>query len=86
MIKEREEICEKCRMIPSIHDLGFPSCQQPHCALNQYEYDLLGVKPEDEITLEGVRKLMEISIRPYCLEKMLQAHPVEWWYKRMGGK
>jgi hypothetical protein len=87
MIKEREEICEKCRMLPSIHHLEYPCCYQPCFPLNEYEYELIGAKPKDKPTIEIFRKMMEISTQLYCREKMLLAHPIEWWYEGMiGGK
>jgi hypothetical protein len=82
MNKEREEICRKCKMLPSIHHLEYPCCGQPMYPLDEHEWELLGADPEDEITVESLRKMMEISLQPYCMEKMLQAHPIEWWYKK----
>ncbi|MBO7710131.1 MAG: hypothetical protein J6S83_06660 [Lachnospiraceae bacterium] len=81
MNKEREEICNKCRMLPSINHLEYPSCIQPQYPLNEDEWKQLGVKPEDIITIDSFKKFMEISVRPYCREKMLSAHPIEWWFK-----
>ena len=87
MNKEREEICNKCRMLPSIHHLEYPECNQPRYPLDEDEWRQLGEKPEDEITPEGLMKMMKISVRPYCLEKMLAAHPIEWWFRMViGGK
>ena len=83
MNAQREEICRKCRMLPSIHHLEYPCCDQPVYPLNADEWEQLGASPQDEITLETTRKMMEISIRPYCLEKMLRAHPIEFWYNRL---
>ena len=81
MTPEREEICRKCRMLPSIHHLEYPCCYQPWHPLDEYEWKQLGAAPEDLITVETVRRMMEISLQPYCMERMLSAHPIEWWYK-----
>lgn len=84
----REKICRECiyrerRMLTSNHHPDLPYCKQPVYPLDAYEWERLGASPQDEITLEGVRKMMEISIRPYCREKMLKAHPIEYWYERL---
>ena len=79
MNKEREEICRKCKMERSIHHLEYPICYQPAHPIDEDEIEQLGGRSA-EITPEGVRKLMEISLRPYCFEKMLLAHPIEYWY------
>ena len=81
MNKQREDICRKCRMLPSIHHLEYPCCGQPFRPLDDDEWQQLGVSPQDRITVESVRKMMEISLQPYCMERMLAAHPIEWWYK-----
>ena len=81
MSPEREEVCKKCSMKPSIHHLEYPSCNQEMYPINEEEWKALGAGPKDEITVESLRRMMEISIRPYCLEKMLTAHPIEWWLR-----
>ena len=81
MNKTREEICQKCRMIPSIKHLDYPSCCQPVGPINDEERKVVG----PEITTESFRKMMEISIQPYCLRKMLTAHPIEWWMRQYVG-
>ena len=82
----REKICKECRMLPSIHHLEYPDCRQPRWPLDGDEWQRLGCKPTDPITVESVKRMMEISIRPYCLAKMLTAHPVEWWARMSGAK
>ena len=70
MNKQREEICNRCRMLPSIHHLDYPCCDQPIAPIAEEEYQQLRVKPDDMITREGILQMAEIAIRPYCLEKM----------------
>ena len=79
MIPEREAICRKCKMLPSIHNLDYPCCEQPTFPMTKEEYEAIGAGPNDIPNVETVRKLMEISVKPYCLWKMLSAHPIEWW-------
>lgn len=86
MNQTREEICRRCRMLPSIHHLDYPCCEQPMWPIDDNEWQLLGCKPSDPITIVSTRRMMEISIRPYCLEKMLLAHPVEWWARMIGAR
>jgi len=81
MNKQREEICRECSMKPSIHDLECPVCQQPRYPLDEEEWKELGYSRSDVITVDGVRRMMEISVRPYCMDKMLAAHPIEWWHR-----
>jgi len=83
MSPEREEVCKKCSMKPSIHHLEYPSCNQEMYPINEEEWKALGAGLNDEITVESLRRMMEISIRPYCLEKMLTAHPIEWWLRNL---
>ena len=77
----REEICRKCKMLPSIKHLDYPSCIQPVGPINDEERKMVG----PDITAESFRKMMEISIQPYCLRKMLTAHPIEWWMRQYVG-
>lgn len=70
----RKAICEKC---------NGHGCQQRPGPISQEEYEQLGAEPTDEPTVETVRKMFDISCKPECVERMLNEHPVEWWYKRM---
>ena len=79
MIPKMETICQKCKMQSSIHHLDYPLCNQPVYPMTREEYDAIGANPNDIPTVETVMKLMEISIKPYCRRKMLNAHPIEWW-------
>ena len=78
MTPVREEICRKCRMLPSIHHLDYPCCEQPPSPITEEEYQQLGVKPGDMITREKMMQISEIAIRPYCLDKMKIGGAFEW--------
>jgi hypothetical protein len=85
MSQEREKICSTCKHLPSIHHLEYPSCEQPCFPITDQEWKDLGVTRDDVPTVESVRKLMEMSIQPYCLRLMLKEHPVEWWTFHLSG-
>jgi hypothetical protein len=70
MTEEREAICRKCKMLPSIHHLDFPYCYQPMGPINEDEYEYLGAAKDDLITLEGLWKMLEISTKDYCRRLM----------------
>lgn len=84
MNARREEICMRCKMSMKFYEKDFPSCNQPCYPIDEDEWKQLGVKPEDDITPEKLELMMEISTRPYCMERMLEAHPIQWWYGRIG--
>lgn len=70
MTKERMETCSRCKMLPSIHHLDYPACEQQMAPINDEEWQLLGVHPEDPVTKDTLMKMAQISIMPYCLERM----------------
>ena len=78
MNKQREEICNKCRMLPSIHHLDYPCCDQPLAPITEEEYQQLGVNPGDLIKREKMLQMIEIAIKPYCLAKMRIGGAFDW--------
>ena len=71
MEHEREEICQNCTWTPSFRHPGYPCCAQPCGPINEEEYKTIGARPEDKPTRETIMKLAEISIKSYCLKKMI---------------
>lgn len=67
----RDDICRKCRMLPSFDHPEYPCCEQPVGPISEEEYTLIGARPEDRPTMETVMNLAERTIRPYCLERMM---------------
>jgi len=80
MIPEREAICRKCKMLPSIHHLDYPCCNQPIGPISVEEWKLSGLKPRDRVTREGFLKMMEISMMDYCRNKMLNSADFISWF------
>ena len=66
----RDEICRNCKMLPSIHHLEYPCCDQPAGPISEEEYRKLGLTPETHITYEDAVRVAEMTIQPYCLERM----------------
>lgn len=79
MIPEREAICRKCRMLPSIHHLDYPCCLQPIMPMNAEEWKLSGLDPKDPITREGYLKMMDIGMMEYCKNRMLNSADFLSW-------
>lgn len=82
MSPEREEICRNCKKDPSINPInhrGALDCDQPACFRTKEEYEQAGINPSDRITPEGVRKLMELTLRPECMERLLAYQSLERW-------
>ena len=78
MNEKREEICKQCRMLPSIRHPDYPVCIQPIAPMDEDEYRQLGVKPTDRPTKEGLKRMMQIAIRPYCLERIAAGGGMEF--------
>ena len=74
MIAERVKVCEGC---------NGRCCRQVIGPISQEEYEYIGAKPDDVPTLETFGRLMEISLKPECRERMLADHPLEWWFNRI---
>lgn len=68
MIKEREEVCARCKLLPSIHHPDYPVCEQIMAPLNDEERRQLG---DDRITYDKILRLAEISMQPYCMKRMM---------------
>ena len=79
MSPEREEICRNCKKEPSINHRGAWKCDQPAYFRTKEEYEEAGINPSDRITPEGVRKLMELTLRPECMENLLAYQSLERW-------
>ena len=58
-------------------------CDQRFYPISQEEWEQLGKKPQDEVTVESVERMMDIALMPYCKRKMLNAHPIEWWTRAL---
>ena len=73
MIPERDAICRNCRMLPSIHHLDYPCCEQPIAPISEEEWRLSGLKPGEPMTADGLRKMMDIAMIDYCRNRMLNS-------------
>jgi hypothetical protein len=68
--KAREEICRKCKMLPSFHHPDYPCCHQL-MALTDDEWAQIGASKTDKVTKDVLLRMMQITIIPYCYEKMI---------------
>ena len=68
---KREEICRRCRMLPSIKHLEYPACSQQIGPVNEEERRLFDYNQKDRVTREEVIRRARITMLPYCFEKML---------------
>ena len=82
MIPERQKVCEGCDYLNRVAEHGC-YCKQKCYPIAEEEYRMMGVTKKDKITPEGIEKLMDISMKPECKERMLRAHPIEWWFDQM---
>lgn len=73
MIAERANVCEGCK----------GPCRQIIGPISKEEYEYIGATPDDYPTLETFGRFMEISLKPECRERMLEEHPLEWWFNRI---
>jgi hypothetical protein len=79
MNEERKRVCDKCKHPTS----GL--CEQRICPINQEEYEYMGAKPSDRVTASTLLKLMEISMKPECMKRILEIEPIEHWVRLLGG-
>lgn len=75
MNEARKRVCSKCR--------NTMYCNQACYPISKDEYEYMGVNSNDDVTIEGMLKLMECSMKPECMERLLEKHPAEWWFERL---
>lgn len=71
----RKKICGACQ--------GKTYCRQPRYPITHEELEYIGATWDDVPNAESVRKMMEISMKPECMEWHLQEHPIEWWVEKI---
>lgn len=82
MIPERQKVCEECDYLNrGVEQSAY--CKQKCYPITYAEKCMLGVKDDTEITPKDVERLMDISMKPECKERLLRIHPIEWWYNKM---
>lgn len=74
MIPEREKVCEGCDM---------KGCRQRPAPITKEEWEQLGAKPSDYPTAETAEKMIRISTKPECAERLLAQHTPEEWARMM---
>lgn len=74
MIPEREKVCEGCDM---------KGCRQCPAPITKEEWEQLGAKPSDYPTAETAEKMIRISTKPECAERLLARHTPEEWAAMM---
>lgn len=75
MNEERKRVCSKCR--------NTTFCDQVCRPISKDEYEYMGAKRDDRITIEAMLKLMECSMKPECMKRLLEKHPAEWWFNAL---
>lgn len=74
--EQRQKVCDECERRGQDKG-GF--CRQIAGPICHEEYEYMGACPKDIPNAETLRKLMEISLKPECMERLLTEHSLEWW-------
>lgn len=82
MCEERETVCRICMEKHGGTIPKKPGCRQKICPINDDEFRAIGAKHTDVVTKSGLVRMMEISIRPDCLENMLNGMTKEQWVEK----
>ena len=75
MIEAREKVCQRCT--------NKNICQQLVMILDKSELEYIGANLNDYPNAETLKRFMEISMKPECMEMRLKEHPIEWWVDKV---